>query len=211
MTIIIEKIVEQIFNLILQILTSKDAKNRILLEEYVNPLKDEVEALHRLYLEKLTNYRNILRTESPIQLADDIEDDINYIMFNRLKIGNSILSSPHYSSMSNSRKNYLLRNYIKSAENYLLLDQDRLYRAFKRDPYFRKTNLGAALSSINETGILRLYNPTFQLINTAVHEYPEKRILLFRLISFLINRLQKNFANFLQNYRELKNHLLLGK
>jgi len=115
-------IITKALELIIQLLEKRDENRKLVLEECVQPLREQFEKIHYEYIDLFHSYRRELESEGVTEsFCNRLAHDLDKILSIRMEIVGHIDSLISVSDVKIDHHKQLLTNLIEKIANYLFM------------------------------------------------------------------------------------------
>lgn len=186
-------IITKVLELIIKLLEKRDENRKLVLEECVQPLREQFEKIHYEYIDLFHSYRHELESKGVTEnFRNRLTHDFDKILSIRMEIVGNIDSLISISDVKIDRHKQLLANLIKKIVDYLGMGG-------------HLTEVGAMMCIIGKS------NPSFTKLSILIRNHPDEKERLIEFIDFLLEHIQENYRGVTDCFSKLKSFLLTGK
>lgn len=193
-------IITKVLELIIKLLEKRDENRKLVLEECVQPLREQFDKIHYEYVDLFHSYRRELESEGVTgSFCNRLAHDLDKIMTIRMDIVAHINSLISVSDVKIDSHKQLLTNLIKKIVNYLSMGD------------LIETGEIIGIIGLSNLGIIGLSNPGFEKLSILIRNFPDDKVLMINFINFLLGHIQENYRDVTDCFSRLKSFLLTGK
>jgi hypothetical protein len=186
-----------VIDLLIRLVETQSANRKLVLDECVEPLKQELERLHTSYIENFSRYRSeILKTGVTLDFEQWFNHDQDICVSRRAQLAGLLPSLVSVSDKRLDGHERYIRSFVGAVRRYL--DFDDLPDATSH------------LALLVQSRMVSMTNPTYTTFRLQLSDAKSEsaRKLLVEFIDMRLSQLQERYQDIQGSYSQLRSFLL---